>query len=535
MLLADKRIELDARPAPRRQAPVEVVMIGHCPSVDGSAEWKRLARDVAALAEIAALGFTADVERLRALDEGASEPEPGDGALFALYRLPIPIRSLGYFQALFPQAFDTDCGYRSALAGRAAWLPAAVQDFFAGAETGFRETRTLWIIRVPESDGMRAFLPGPYADLIDTSALGAFERALLIARAGIIALPDLERLLVPAALPDVPPVRLPNPELVFLPCGTEVDDTHRERRHSNEILSDEERLAPVEIVPPIARTLARLRPDMQCLLALPFDLQPRDELPAPSHAFLGHLARIAGEAGSEAGGGAAVTPHTELADKLRHLQFVWPYLRSAEQTLASPCGLVAGVQARVSQRHGTWRSIAGRPLPGAQLPWPPVTQQQATSLRESPGVTVLLVRAGKLQVDDEALAAPCLPAADLRRMGAESRAQAYWRSAEVMRFMGWIRRELQALGEQLVFDVDPGDPRPELALRAFFGRLHDAGALRGARPEEAYRIRELPQGESTLAFEIEIAPAYPIDRLRITFLHDRHDAVADTRIEAVDG
>ncbi|AKU14547.1 hypothetical protein AzCIB_4661 [Azoarcus sp. CIB] len=535
MLLADKRIELDARPASRRLAPVEVVMIGHCPSFDGSAEWKRLARDLAVLAEIAALGFTAEVERLRALDEGASEAEPGDGALFALYRLPIPIRSLGYFQALFPQAFDFDGAYRSALAGRAAWLPAAVQDFFAGNDRGFGDTRTLWIIRVPESDGVRAFLPQPNATLIEPSALGAFERALLIERAGILALPDLERLMVPRALPDIPRVRLENPEAVFLPCGTEIDDTHRERRRSQEMPPVEASLDPIDIVPPILRTLARLRPDMQCLLTLPLDQRPKDELPAPSREFIEHIARIAGEIGSEAGGGATVAPHAELAEKLRHLQLLWPYLRSEEHPLASPSGLVAGMQARVSQRHGVWRSIAGRPLPGAALPWPPVTQQQATALREVPGVTVLLTRGGKLQVDDEALCAPCLPAADLRRMSAAQRAQEHWRSAEVMRFMGWLRRGLQALGEQLVFDADPRDPRPELALRAFFERLHEAGALRGARPESAYRIREIPAAESTIAFEIEIAPAYPIDRLRLTFLHDRHVAVTQTRIEAVDG
>ena len=101
--------------------------------------------------------------------------------------------------------------------------------------------------------------------------------------------------------------------------------------------------------------------------------------------------------------------------------------------------------------------------------------------------------------------------------------------------MGWLRRELQALGERLLFDTDPGDPRPELALRGFFGRLHEAGALRGAQPEHAYRIRELPAVDSAIAFEIEIAPAYPIDHLRLTFLHDRHAAVTETRIEAIDG
>ena len=41
--------------------------------------------------------------------------------------------------------------------------------------------------------------------------------------------------------------------------------------------------------------------------------------------------------------------------------------------------------------------------------------------------------------------------------------------------------------------------------------------------------------DSAIAFAIEIAPAYPIDHLRLTFLHDRHAAVTETRIEAIDG
>lgn len=534
MLLADKRIELDARPAARRLAPVEVVMIGHCPSLDGRARWDRLARDPALLGEIAALGFDAEVGRLRALAAGGTPTSVEDEALLGLYRLPIPIRSLAHFQVLFPEAFTVGCSYRSTLAGDAAWLPIAVQDFFAAEARGFEDARALWVIRVPEAAGVAAFLPRADATLTEPAELGAFERALLVERAGVLALPDLERLLVPHALPDIPRMRLDNPEAVFLPCGTEVDDTHRERRHSRELPPAEAPLSPAELVPPILRALARLRPDMQCLLTLPLDQRPQDELPSPARGFLEHVARIVGAAGAEPGSDAANAPHAELAGKLRHLQLLWPYLRGEDRPLASACGLIAGMQAGVSLRQGPWRSIAGRPLPGRALPWPPPTQQRAAALRESPGATVVLTRAGRLQVDDEALCAPCLPVADLRSMTKAQRELEHWRSAELMRFMGWLRRELRALGERLLFDTDPRDPRPELALRSFFGRLHEAGALRGAQPEHAYRIRELPTVDSAIAFEIEVAPAYPIDRLRLTFLHDRHAAVTETRIETID-
>ena len=540
MLLADRRIELDARPEPGRLAPVEVVMIGHCPSPDGGAQWQRLARDAVVLADIEALGFARQVARLRRLFDEPELAAADDADLLALYRLPIPIRSLGHFQALFPFAFDTDTGYHSTLAGRAAWLPLAVQDFFAGttgsnAYTGTPDTRTLWIIRVPEHAGIGAFLPRPGADLVEPDTLGAFEHALLVPRAGIVALPDLERLLVPAALPDVPRLRLANPEPVFLPCGTEIDDTHRERRNPDEIPAVGETVDPNQIVAEIAHALARLRPDLQCLLALPLDSRPEDELPTPSPRFL-ELLRDEGNPDTEqdAGDTKGRKDPAEVR-RLRHLQFVWPYLRGDDRKLGSPCGLVAGMQARVAQRFGAWRSIGGRPLPGMLQPWPPVTQQRAADLRDDPGVTVLLMRAGKLQVDDEALCTPCLPAADLDRMNTAARALDQWRSAEAMRFMGWLRRELRALGERLAFDIDPRDPRAEIALRAFFGRLHAAGALRGARPEDAFRIRQLPQAESALTFEIEVALAYPLDRIRITFLQDRHASGADTRIEAIDG
>jgi hypothetical protein len=527
MLLADQRIELDARPVIRSPAPIEAVMIGHCPSADGLARWDRLARDDGALAEIAALGWSVQVARLRVLYTGTATPETPDPDLRALYDLPLPIRSFAYFQTLFPQAFTTPTTTRSRLAGATAWLPAAVQDFFAetgtGADRGQRDGRTLWVIRVREQDGLAAFLPDPKrdlgADLLEPARLRAFGRALLIGRAGLLLLPDLERLLVPAALPDLPRPRSARTLPVFLPEPTPLDDSHHDPSPAATTPPVPPAPKPETWLLPIVRALARWRPDMQCLLAVPLDQQPQDELPAPSAAVFTHLANLA--------------RHPEHRASLRHLQLVYPYLRSPDRPLGSPCGLLAGLQARVAERFGPWCSIAGRPLSTLQRPWPVVNQTQATRLREQPGVTVLVQGAGlagRLSVDDEALCVPCLPEADLHRMRPDERQQPHWRSAEVMRFMGWLRRALQRLGEQMLFDVDPHDPRPEIALRGFFTRLHQMGALRGALPEQAFRIRRLPGNETTLAFEIEIAPAFPIDRLRIAFLHDRDTGRIDTRL-----
>jgi len=525
MLLADRRIALDARPAPARPAPLEVVMLGHCPP-EGPARWDRVARDEPMLAEIAALGFTGEVARLRAWQRGTSlpAPQPGlsDDELRALQHLPLPIRSLGHYQTLFPQAFSAPTAQASRLAGNTAWLPWAVQDFFDGNEPGYEETRTLWVLRVPESAGVAGFLPQVRPDLAAPAGLGAFDRALAVPRAGLLLLPDLERLQVPARLPDVPRLRLPNPEPVFLPLGSASDDGHRERRLATEMPTADVSPDLAASLAPIARTLARRRPDLMCLMSVPFAVQAAGELPAPAAPWLALAQQAAG-----------------LGDALRQVQWLYPYLRGPGRPLVSASGMVAGLQARVAQRFGPWRSAAARALPAGALPWPPASAQQAAAWRAA-GLSVLVQRNGRAMLDDEALPVPVLPSADLANMPRAQRARADWRSAEVQRFMGWLRRELQALGERLLFDVDAQDPRPEQALRHFFTQLHAAGALRGARPEQAFRIQAVAAGdsaESTLAFEIELAPAFPIDLIRISFVHDRADGTArvDARLDGDTG
>jgi len=564
MLLADNRIELDARPPPPAQTVLEVAMIGHCPAPPGQKElahlfddglpakasdamtaigdirWDNLARDQLLLAEIASLGFSRETVRLRELVQALDSRNRGeenkivlglqDKLLMALYNLPIPLYSFGQFQALFPVAFDTATQYRSVLGGERAWLPLAVQDFFENGSGNF--PLKLWIIRVDETEDRRAFLPVSGANMIEPESLGAFERALLIPHAAILALPDLERLQIPAHLEDIPRLRLGNPVPVFLPCGTEVDDGHREQRYGNEIPKMPEPLASREVIVPIVRTLARLRPDMQCLLTVPLAAIPGSERPGPAPEFLDCIAQAAG---INADGSLIDESRDTLAEATRHLQLLYPYLRGPDRKLGTPAGLVAGMQAAVSQQYGPWRSIGARPLPGRCLPWPSLNQHEATGLRNRPGVTILIHLAGSTVVDDERMCVPCLPAVALQQLSFERREDEHWRSAEIMRFIGWLRRELQALGERMIFDVDPRDPRPALALRAFFTRLHSLGALRGPRAEDGFTLTRRTEGDNIIAFDIEIAPAYPIDRLRITFMQDRNSTGASTSIEVTNG
>jgi hypothetical protein len=280
-------------------------------------------------------------------------------------------------------------------------------------------------------------------------------------------------------------VRLPNPTPVFLPCsGTDTDDA-RERRPNAELVQPEPPLAFAAVVRPLLAFLARWRPDVQLLLTAPLRFADGLERPALDEAAVANLAHAAD-------------------DLLRHLQPVFPYLRDARRPLTSATGLIAGGICAHAAQRSPWASLAGQRLASSARPYPEPQPIEVARLREEFNLGVLVTTAGGVQLDDERT--PC---------------RAFAQSAEVVRFIGWLRRQLTELGNQLVFSVDPRDPRPELALRQFFTRLHQAGALQGRTSEEAYTLEVSQPGEGQVVFTILIAPAFPIDRITLTLLADQ--------------
>lgn len=490
MLLADRRVILDPQPPPEPEAALEVALIGHCP---GPADWRRLLRAPAQVAELEGLGHGQALERLRELAGGAAAG-PGDTTLQALYHLPIPLQSPTQFQALFPAAGRRPTRYRSRLAGDRAWLPQTVADFFA-ADTNPNHGRRLWVIRVAEGEGIDAFRAHPETDLVQAPTPGAFETALLLPRIGLLGLPDLERLLIPAELaPGLPPAPPEGPQPQFVPCPRPTDADHRERRRPPPAREAPPRPGVDELIGPMMTSLARYRPDLHCLLGFPLGPQGTGGQARPDPAALEALRRL---------------QRLNNVGALHRLQLLFPYLRRPGVALASPVGPIAGRMAAMTAQRGPWHAIAGQPLPGAYEPVPTLSQGEATALREDPGLGVLLRRDGELVLDDERLPGPVFGGTGVAA-----------RSGEVARFIGWLRRQLQAYGERLIFDTDPQDPRPLIALEHFLIRLYALGALRGQRPEEAYRLRQLSPGPGVLLFEIELAPAYPIDRIRVHLSQD---------------
>lgn len=483
------RVSLIPRPVQPRPAALEAAFLGHCP---GEVRVQRLLDMQQVLDELRSAGFAEQVDALRSGSAGAS--------LRALEHLPLPLRSRAEFYDIFPQANTLPTQYRSVLAGDRAWLPACVDDFFANG--GIK----LWVVKIPEQaiggeNPQQLFFPDSNTQLHDPRTLRGLATLIVINSIGLVALPDLERLQIPQRLPDVPRVRLDNPDPQFMPCSANLDDDHRERRNDDEIPSTSSPLGFAAIIQGLLRWASQHRPDWQFLMSMP--LSYSDSLNSPN-------------LDPAAAATIAALKQRDHAYRLRQMQFVYPYLREPGHSLRTAIGAIAGKQARQAQRVGIWSSVADQALQLNARLYPNPSIAETLAMRSEPGVSVLRFSRKAIRLDDERLSVPALPAADIKTTVNDKRYDGY-RSAEIQRFMGYLQRAMRALGEQLIFNVDYRDPRPRLLLDRYFRTLYQRGALRGATTQQAFHIQQIPAGEGAMLFEIEIAPALPIEHIRLTF------------------
>ncbi len=467
-------------------------MLGHCP---GRVRVDRLLALPDALHEMRLLGFGGRVDAL------------SSGTASELYHLPIPLQALAEFEDIFPDARTAGSLYRSRLAGDQAWLPQAVEDFFAnGGEK-------LWLVRVPEAEGMRGFLPQFRTPLYDTENLYGLGTVLVLNAVGLIALPDLERIMIAAQLPDIPRKRLANPAPAFLPCSESFDDGHRERRYSEEKVTQSTLPPFIVVLQEILALIDRHRPDIQCLFSLPLQYSEVLDSPAIDQGVLTQLQAARAR---------------NSASLLRQVQLLFPYLRSPRYALRSSVGAVAGMTVSSARSRGIWRSVAGIPLVTDARPYPALSMTETIALRETPGIGIIQRRSGHVALDDERLAVPALQRNDYLPGIAGERLDDL-RAGEVVRFIGFLVRQLKVLGEHLVFNIGFDDPRPRLILEKFFMGLYRQGALRGSLPEDAFSIRQAAAREAVIAYDIEIAPAYPIDRIVLTFINRNGQWLSELR------
>ncbi|WP_417538714.1 hypothetical protein [Marinobacter sp.] len=475
--LLASRIELTPRPHQNNIPVLACGMAGHCP---GRVRKERLFALPEAISAIRSAGFDSRLAELEKADE-------------AIFHLPIPINSSAEFHDIFPDAATATTNYRSTLAGSNAWLPGCVDDFFANGGT------RLWVVAVPEDEDHNAFLPDPGVALHNTGSLRGIASLLVIPEVGLIVLPDLERLQIPAKLPGVPAPVHTSESVHFVPCSTSLPVSESSFQPSSPQLS--EPLETEVLLKSLLPLLNQHRPDIQWLWPVSLFYDQDRQIPAVSDKALNKIRNIA---------------NSPSGHRLRQLQFVFPYLARANGQLSSPSGVLAGAQSRVAQTQGPWRSIAGQVLVTSGEPFPLQSIPSQTALRNNPGISVLTRKPQGVMLDDERLAVPALHPDDYSYFQQQDRYDSF-RSAEIMRFLGHLRRQLKQLGERLVFRADHRDSAPRLALENFLRQLHRQGALRGGLPEEAFYIEQTQSQEGVILIEVILAPSLPIDRIRLTF------------------
>ena len=459
LALADRRISLaDALPLPPAAAALEVVFVGCCPM-------GRL--DARAQRAVSELGFTPTAEG---------------------FDQPVRIDDWGTFRALFGAAPVPATG--DPLPGQSMWLPQAVADFFAAGG------RRAWIIRTAANADLSAYVPDDAAIPGFGAAPRGIVAAATIPAAGLVVLPDLERL---AAVPEVvTPLPPPLPPIApeFRPVGAPPPGRPVPSAAGG-IAAGVPAIFLADLLGRICRTLARLRPDMQCLFSLPVGL---DQTASP-HVLADTAIRL-----------LYGTPDN-IADR-PGLQVLAPLLRDDTGAVMTPSGMVAGAIAAAAERTGPWQSIGGQLLPGARAPLRQIGEEVAASLAAQ-GVGILQRDPAGIVLNDEVLAMPRTPSA---------------RAAGTQRFVGWLVRELRQFGEQLVFEMGlANDGRVGLALNGFFATLFARGALRGRRLADAVSIQQAAVPDSGIAYEIGFAPAFAVETIRLRFVQ----TTSGTTVQAV--
>lgn len=477
------RISLIPETRVHREPVFDVVMIGH---TDKDIDVKYLFTNSSMLNGIRDAGYQTSLDKISG---EATKPDNALALSQAIYNLPIPIRSLEEFQLLFSieKNQDKKVRYNSRLGGDYAWLPIAVADFFQADV--MQIPRRLWVIVVNEVLGVDAFVALDVKKTFDLEDDTALARALALPDAGLLLMPDFERLHISQSIRHIPALRIANPLPAFLPCGTNTDDGVLE---TNTIakLKPEETDNFLLHLKKILKLIASYRADITLLMTFPYDKKMDGELP-----------RLSQKSEQE------LLSWRQDSDRslLRHVQLIYPYMQDTQGKLSSPCGILAGKILSSATVNGSWRSIAGIDLHTFKRPFPNLSIKEIHHLRENIGLAVMAQHNGRVQLDDEKLSVAYVDAMPSTNSG------------ELARFMGWLMRSLEKLGLDLIFEAEALVLKSDIILQNFFGRLYQMGALRGKNAETAFSVKSYLDGQGKVIVDIEIAPALAIDQLILDF------------------
>jgi hypothetical protein len=421
---------------------------------------------------------------LEAVFVGAAAAQPAFGAASAAVSAAV---QLGFVPGAgdvslnnLPLAFSGAAAFDAAFPGDDSWLAHGVHDFFNAG--GVRA----WVVRVEVAPAtpINAYIR-PNPPIVATLPPTGIEIAMQVPSAGLLVLPDLEYLclassLPPAKLPDAPPV-----PIGFRPLTDFVAPPRPLVPPPPVTMAA---VVPGAVLSRVSTALALRRRDMLCLFALPIGADQTLTVPA--------LVKRAE---------AYIHANTSPGPDLPQVQAFAPLVRDAAGAIASPSGLIAGVLSAAAETDGVWRSITGRPLPLGATPLRRIDSNALAELRSS-GIAVLRFTAGGMVLDDDILACSDGPGAAARR------------SAGTRRLMGWLLRNLQRFGEQLVFENVLDGGVVELILTDLFAALLQRGALNGRQVSDAVSITRNPDSDAALIYDIRINAAVALETIQLQFL-----------------
>jgi hypothetical protein len=518
-----------------RQAVLDVevqqaVMIGHCP---GNVNLQPLLDSEVLLNQLSLYAFAKQWQKLQFDYEqlGIDLGQNNEGLKQRLFNLPIPIDSLQMFQAIFPQAHQK---MRYSTQQELAWLPLGVEDFFAyqGVASKGEDQRSdsdqrsayvgnfqnqkklLWIVVVDPQIAHKGFLTNIDDDPLDLNNQGSYSalaNALQITAASMLMMPDLERLQLINIKPSVPRMRLANIKPQFLPCRFDYQDSHRERRQSQEMIETVKPLPFEQILANILTVLSKQRPDLHFVFSLPYTTPKELEGSTAFDNSASHNTQLSQQTLSA----IELLRHSELQRNLHQLQLVYPYLIDNDATLRSASPLIIRQMLDSTERFGAWQSIASQLLTDQYQRFPQQIDQSTCKAAKDHGIALLNLNKGNISLDEERLASI-----------ANYQKNDFTRSGEISRFMGWLRRQLEQLALNFIFTFDAQDPRPLLTLTQFFKQLFNAGALQGDKPEDAFSVIQL-SSDQQLIFEIALQPVFAIQRIKLHIVNGKLEGVLE--------
>jgi hypothetical protein len=445
----------------------------------------------------------------------------------ALLQVPVVLDGWNAFDRLFAWNART---VRSGEAGRcASYLGAAVRSFFAHGG------RRLVVVRVgdpwPYLDGEAraaariarlgalvpslAEAPRPF-EATDPGTWSGIEHLYGLGEVSHVCLPDLADLFS-ADPPEVPVERTPTPPPeVFVTCSADEPATPVDRglRFVSAPRLDAEGYGAWAGAVAATRTfLARYRRDALLVATIPLpQAEAQDPSPGGLHAGTDWLAFLHGTGVLENAGSTEAA-----AAASAFVQLAWPWLRTPDtedlpERLEPAGGVLTGVLAANALVRGTFRSVAGTPLPRVIAPEP----MPDLGLGPDSPTTRLAERVCVIGPEPDGVTL---------LSDVTSTPDAAWRAGGVSRLMSTVLRAARRVGEEQLFEANGPElwSRIRRAMEDLLNAFVRAGALEARGREPAYEVRcdrttmtqnDLDNGR--VRVDITVAPAAAVERITVS-------------------